>query len=190
MTVPATRPAAPAANWPRLELRWGLLVAMAVVVGGFFALSLAVGSVSIPLNAVIAILFDDVDQKRSWSHIIHAIRLPRALTAVLAGAALSASGLQMQTLFRNPLADPYIVGVSGGAALGGVLAMVLGATSALWLPGAAFLGAALSTLLLFSMARRSQQTSGLTLLLIGVVFNAFAAAIITFIKSTIIIFMH
>ena len=117
MTVPATRPAAPAANWPRLELRWGLLAAMAAVVGSFFALSLAVGSVSIPLNAVIAILFDDADQKGSWSHIIHAIRLPRALTAVLAGAALSASGLQMQTLFRNPLADPFILGEAANTAM-------------------------------------------------------------------------
>ena len=74
---------------------------------GFFALSLGVGSVSIPLDAVVAILWGEADQKPSWSHIIYAIRLPRALTAVLAGAALSASGLQMQTLFRNPLADPF-----------------------------------------------------------------------------------
>ena len=126
MTVPASTPAAPTAiPWPRLGLRWGFLAAMAAAVAGFFALSLAVGSVPIPLDAVIAILFDDADQKRSWSHIIQAIRLPRALTAVLAGAALSASGLQMQTLFRNPLADPFILGISAGASLG-VALVVLG----------------------------------------------------------------
>ena len=98
---------------------------MAAALLGFFALSLAVGSVSIPLDSVIAILWDGAGQKPSWTHIIHSIRLPRALTAILAGAALSASGLQMQTLFRNPLADPFILGISAGASLG-VALVVLG----------------------------------------------------------------
>jgi iron complex transport system permease protein len=190
MTTLETTPAAPAATpWPRLGLRWGLLAAMAAAVAGFFALSLAVGSVAIPLDAVIAILFDDADQKRSWSHIIHAIRLPRALTAVLAGAALSASGLQMQTLFRNPLADPFILGISAGASLGVALVVLgTGVTGAGLLAGlglighigvviAAVAGAAAVLGLVLLVGRRVQNN--MTLLILGLMFGYLTGAIVS-----------
>ncbi|MEE3259748.1 MAG: iron ABC transporter permease [Candidatus Latescibacterota bacterium] len=162
---------------------------MAAALVGFFALSLGVGSVSIPLDAVVEILWDDVDQKRSWSHIIHAIRLPRALTAVLAGAALSASGLQMQTLFRNPLADPFILGISAGASLGvALVVLATGVTGAGLLVGLGFLGhvgvvvaavvgAAVVLGLVLLVGRRVQNN--MTLLILGLMFGYLTGAIVS-----------
>jgi iron complex transport system permease protein len=114
-----------------------------------------------------------------------AIRWPRVVLAALAGAGLAASGVAFQAILRNPLADPYIVGVAGGAALGGVLAMVLGITASLALPMFAFSGAVASALLLFALARARGHADVLTLLLVGVVFNAFAAAVVTFLKTVV-----
>ncbi|MBL4593030.1 MAG: iron ABC transporter permease [Flavobacteriales bacterium] len=84
----------------------------------FFILDLFLGSVHIPIKNIIAILFGEIPEKESWSVIILESRLPKAIAAILCGAALSVSGLQMQTLFRNPLAGPYILGISSGAGLG------------------------------------------------------------------------
>ncbi|MCO6500027.1 MAG: iron ABC transporter permease [Vicingus serpentipes] len=84
----------------------------------FFGLDLLLGSVHIPFKEVIAILQGKSAEKESWEIIILKSRLPKAIAALLCGAALSVSGLQMQTLFRNPLAGPYILGISSGAGLG------------------------------------------------------------------------
>jgi len=116
---------------------------------------------------------------------IWAIRLPRVVLGALTGAGLGIAGVAFQGLLRNPLADPYVVGVSGGAALGGVLALMVGLSAALWLPLAAFLGAVATALLLFAVARSAGRSDPLTLLLVGVIFNAFASAIITVIKTTV-----
>jgi len=113
------------------------------------------------------------------------LRLRRVLGGALCGAGLAAAGTSFQALLRNPLADPYVVGVSGGAALGGVLALVLGIGSRWALPGFAFGGAVLSVLLLFALAQARGRTDPLTLLLIGVIFNAFAAAVVTFFKAVV-----
>jgi iron complex transport system permease protein len=94
-----------------------------------FALSLVVGSVAIPLSDVARVVLGGEASRESWTTIVQLFRLPKALTALIAGAALAVSGLQMQTLFRNPLADPYVLGVSSGASLG-VAAVVLGAGAA------------------------------------------------------------
>ena len=162
---------------------------MAAALLAFFALSLAMGSVSIPLDAVVAILWDASDQKYSWTHIIHSIRLPRALTAVLAGAALSASGLQMQTLFRNPLADPFILGISAGASLGVALVVLsTGVTGSGLLAGlgllghfgvvfAAVAGAALVLGLVMLVSRRVQHN--MTLLILGLMFGYLTGAIVS-----------
>jgi len=117
--------------------------------------------------------------------VLLALRAPRVALAALAGAGLAAAGVTFQAILRNPLADPYIVGVSGGAALGGVIAMVVGVTAPAALPMFAFAGAVLSALLLFGLARLFGRTDALTLLLIGVVFNSFAAAIVTFLKTVV-----
>ncbi|HOX43665.1 MAG TPA: iron ABC transporter permease [Myxococcota bacterium] len=116
-------------------------------------------------------------------------RLPRALLAALVGMALAAVGVAFQALLRNPLADPFIMGVSGGAALGGTLALALLGGSlgfGLALEGpAAFLGALLATLLVYWMGRVAGRVDTTTVLLVGVVFNAFASAVIMFLESTL-----
>jgi iron complex transport system permease protein len=120
------------------------------------------------------------------SDIVLRIRLPRVLLAVLVGASLSVAGVLFQALLRNPLADPYILGVSGGAALGGILVLALGGGLGLGygaVPPAAFIGSLLTLGLLFAVAGVRGRLAPTTLLLTGVVFNAFAAAAIIFTAS-------
>ena len=117
--------------------------------------------------------------------IVLRLRLPRVILAALTGAGLAAAGVTFQALLRNPLADPYIVGVSGGAALGGVVALLLGITSHIALPLFAFLGAGGTALFIFTMARWSGRSDALSLLLMGVIFNAFAGAVVTFVKTIV-----
>jgi iron complex transport system permease protein len=118
--------------------------------------------------------------------IVLAVRLPRVVLAALVGASLSVAGTLFQALLRNPLADPFVLGVSGGAALGGISVLGLGASfgiGALWVPPAAFAGALVTTLLLFAVAGARGRLSSTSLLLTGVVFNAVASAAIVFIAS-------
>ena len=84
----------------------------------FFLLNLLFGSVHIPLRSVWNILWGNTDESVIWQNIIWKSRVPQALTALVAGAGLSVSGLQMQTVFRNPLAGPSVLGISSGASLG------------------------------------------------------------------------
>jgi len=113
-----------------------LLVLLSISAFFFFIEDLFLGSVHIPFSNVIDILFTSSSEKLSWNIIVLESRLPRALTAILCGAALSISGLQMQTLFRNPLAGPYILGISSGAGLG----------VAIFIMGLGFLGISLTHL--------------------------------------------
>jgi len=145
----------------------GLLVLVAAV-------ALGIGTSQIDLLAVVRL-----------EPLVLGVRLPRVLLAALAGAGLSVAGVAFQALLRNPLADPYVVGVSGGAAVGGVIALVLGLSSAWALPLFAFGGAVASVLLLFYLAHAYGKSDPLTLLLIGVVFNSFAAAVVTFFKAVV-----
>ena len=85
---------------------------------GLFILDIALGSVAIPPGDVLAILLGKATDSPAWTSIVTQIRLPRAVTAILAGAALSVGGLLMQTLFRNPLAGPSVLGITSGASLG------------------------------------------------------------------------
>ncbi len=87
-------------------------------------LNLALGSVRIPLKDIFRVLFGQSGVKDSWAFIIQDYRLPKIVTAILAGIALGASGLQMQTMFRNPLADPFILGINSGASLGVAIAIM------------------------------------------------------------------
>jgi iron complex transport system permease protein len=147
-----------------------------------FAISLAFGSVVIPLKQVALILLG--------GDILFKFRLPKTLTAVLVGSALSVAGLQMQTLFRNPLADPYILGVSSGASLGvalvilgmgtgGALTFVagLGTFGDFTLAIAASLGAGLVLGAVLLLSRRVQNT--LTLLVVGLMFGYLASAVVS-----------
>ena len=96
------------------------LISILLIASGFicFSLDIFLGSVKIPINEIISILTGGSAKKESWEIIILNARLPKAIAAILCGAALSVCGLQMQTLFRNPLAGPYILGISSGAGLG------------------------------------------------------------------------
>ena len=85
---------------------------------GFFILNLFLGSVQIPIDDIIGILFGKEADNVIWTNIIIKSRLPQSLTAMMAGAGLAVSGLLMQTVFRNPLAGPSVLGISSGASLG------------------------------------------------------------------------
>jgi len=117
--------------------------------------------------------------------ILHAIRLPKAITAVLAGAALSVAGLIMQTLFRNPLAGPYTLGVSSGASLGVAMLTMLSVfsiqLSAFTLPVAAVIGATLVLLLVLAVSRR--VTSNVSLLIVGMMFGSIAGALVSLMQN-------
>lgn len=111
-------------------------------------------------------------------------RLPRILLGVLVGFALSSGGVAFQSLLRNPLADPYILGVSGGAALGSVIAVALGLHFT-WVSTFAFTAALLSLLLIYWIAQTKGRLPVHTLLLTGVIFNAFTFALIMFLNSVV-----
>ena len=114
-------------------------------------------------------------------NILHAIRLPKALTAILAGAALSVAGLIMQTLFRNPLAGPYTLGVSSGASLGVAFLTMCSATLVMLLPIAACIGATLVLLLVLAVSRR--VTSNVSLLIVGMMFGSIAGALVSLLQN-------
>ena len=97
---------------------------LALVIFALFILNLVMGSVPIPVEDTFRILLGDEDVKPSWQYIILESRLPQALTAILCGSALAASGLMLQTAFRNPLAGPSIFGINSGAGLGVALVML------------------------------------------------------------------
>ena len=118
--------------------------------------------------------------------IVLRVRLPRIVLALLVGASLATSGVVFQALLHNPLADPYVLGISGGAALAGITMLTFGAAAgfgAAAVPPAAFVGAAVATVALYLVAGTGGRVSPTSLLLTGVVFNASASAAIVFIAS-------
>ena len=123
MILNSDSPTAMPTHAPPRPRSWLLIVLLALLIG-VFLLSLALGSVAIPLDEIIRVLFGGQASRDAWTSIILKFRLPKALTALLAGAALGIGGLQMQTLFRNPLADPFVLGISSGASLGVALVVL------------------------------------------------------------------
>lgn len=113
--------------------------------------------------------------------ILRAIRLPKAITAVLAGAALSVAGLMMQTLFRNPLAGPYTLGVSSGASLGVAMLTMCSVAVTVFLPVAACIGATLVLLLVLAVSRRVK--SNVSLLIVGMMFGSIAGALVSLLQN-------
>ena len=103
-------------------LKYSILV---LVLLFLFGLNLSLGQVSIPLKKIMLLLFGESSGTESWDYIIYNFRLPKAIVAILVGIGLSISGLLMQTLFRNPLAGPYVMGLSSGSSLG-VAFVILG----------------------------------------------------------------
>jgi iron complex transport system permease protein len=145
-----------------------------------FALALLIGSTPIPASDVLALLLGDDGSIND--RIIDTLRLPRALSAFAVGGLLALAGCLMQVLLRNPLGDPYILGLSGGASSAVLGAMLLGLASATYAP-AALAGALLSTLLVFGLSGNSRDSRGDRLLLTGVVVAAGWAALISFVLS-------
>ena len=144
---------------------------MAVLVG------VAGGAVPMPLGEVWAALFGVGDATQVA--IVRDLRLPRIALGIAVGAGLAVSGTALQATLRNPLAEPYLLGVSGGAAAGAVLAVTLGIASPLLLPLAAFGGAAIAVLIVLLVARAvSGHADPRVLLMAGVVVGAFCTAAI------------
>ena len=137
--------------------------------------SLALGSYSIPIENLPAILTGE--QTDTDAQIVMELRWPRTLTAFVTGGLLGLAGALMQVLLRNPLADPYILGISGGAASGALLAITFGLGNE-WVNGSAFSGAMFSMLLVYLLSRTQGQNSQFHLLLSGVVLAAGWGALI------------
>ncbi len=162
------------------------LVLIFIITAGFFVADLLTGSTEIGFQEMLAWISGKADMEAGWYNAFKLFRLPRVITAILAGAALSVSGLLMQTLFRNPLAGPYILGISSGASLG-VALVVLGAGIAgttimtsefgnLWIVIAGAAGAGLIMLLISLISLRQKDI--MTLLILGVLIGAVISAVV------------
>ena len=156
-----------------------LLIILSIVV--FLFLNMVLGSVRIPMSAVWHIFTGTGDEPQTWQNIIWKSRFPQALTALVAGAGLSISGLQMQTVFRNPLAGPSVLGISSGASMGVAFVVLFSGSIG---------GVALSHLGLFgevalsiaAVAGSHKVKGNVTLLIIGVMIGYLANAIIGILK--------
>ena len=159
-----------------MRSRSAILFAMLAALTLFlFLLDLAVGAVAVPLGDVWAALTGG-DCPRATAKIILNIRLIKAVVALLAGAALSVSGLQMQTLFRNPLAGPYVLGISSGASLGVALVVLAGFGSSIGIAGAAWLGASLVLVVIAAVGHRIKDI--MVILILGMMFSSGVGAIV------------
>ena len=166
------------------------LIGLVVLLLALGCLSLSLGSVLIPADQVLTILAGGTPEKASWGTIVLQFRFPRVLTAGLAGAALAVSGLQMQTLFRNPLAGPFVLGINAGASLGVALVVLairlvggtvwgqgLGWLGNIGVVTAAGLGSALSLVLVLAVARHVQNS--MTLLILGLMVGYITNGLVT-----------
>ena len=152
-----------------------------------FLVNLSLGSVYIPFGSILSGLFTDYPLEESWLFILKDYRLPKATTAILVGGGLSVSGLLMQTLFRNPLAGPFVLGISSGASLG-VAFLVLGSglitgfsASVLTGPWAMVLASAIGSflVLLAVVGAANKIKDPMTLLIIGLMFGSLTGAVVS-----------
>jgi iron complex transport system permease protein len=169
-----------------------VILILSAVLTAVFIVSLMSGPEDVhPLSLIRHLFSEGIGLDATEQTILFSIRLPRILLAAIVGAALSSSGVIFQALLRNPLADPYILGISGGAAVGAIIGIMAGGvlsgasagggTMPIGVPLSAFLGAMTTIILLFGASARSHRDGqGNTLLLTGVIINAFFSAIIMF----------
>jgi len=173
-------------------LFWMIILSGCLIAVGVLAVS--TGAVSIQLSKTWSILlhhFLGLTPSVEWtggdSSIILNLRWPRVISGALVGAALSIAGAVLQALLRNPLADPYVLGISSGAAVGAILAILFGLGSTVLgsyaIPGAAFGGALLTLLFVYFLARVQGRLPSQTMLLAGVIVSSFFSAIIMFLIS-------
>ena len=158
-----------------------LLLGLLLIISAFLGLSM--GSTEQNIRQILAVLAGHADQYPTLSSIVWRIRLPRVVLAALAGATLSLGGLVFQALLRNPLAEPYILGVSGGSAVGAIIGILLGMSP---FPGVAFFafaGSMATLLLVLLIASTRSAMKKDTLILAGVMVNAFCSSVIMFLIS-------
>lgn len=163
--------------------RRALLVIAVLLAAGLLSLAgaLLVGSYSIAPGEVWARLVGN-GGSGTGADIVLGLRLPRALAAFACGALLALAGALMQVLLRNPLADPYVLGISGGAGIGALLAMLLG-LAGIFIPALAFVGALAAMFLVFGLARGDGSWTQTRLLLTGVVISAGCGAVVALILT-------
>ncbi len=165
--------------------RPALIIFLVIIMVLVAITSLSIGPADISFSQTLKIclakmhLIDHKDINPLYENIILHIRFPRVFLAIITGMALAVAGAVLQALLRNPLADPYILGISSGAALGATLAIVLGLISLISLAG--FLGAVLAMFLVYNLARTGHKISTNTLLLAGVIVSVFLSALISLI---------
>ena len=156
----------------RSTILFSILITLTV---SLFLLDLAVGTVNIPVRDVWAALTGG-DCPPATKKIVLNIRLIKAVVALLAGASLSVSGLQMQTLFRNPLAGPYVLGISSGASLGVALVVLAGVGSSIGIAGAAWTGAATVLIVITAVGCRIKDI--MVILILGMMFSSGVGAVV------------
>ena len=157
----------------------GLTIALIIVVIN----ALSTGAYTIPFSELLKVLFQGPATNAGTDSVSHAIfwnvRLPRVILAIVVGASLAVAGVVMQGVFRNPLAEPATVGVSGGAAVGAVIAITLGLSRiTLGVQVFAFIGGTLATAVVYGLSRVDGKTDIVTLILTGIAINALSGALI------------
>ena len=164
-------------------LRTTLFVLLSIAIVALAIADMLIGSVAIPVREVVSSLWGGVTQA-DYAHIIYDMRMPKVLVAIFAGMALSASGLLMQTLFRNPLAGPYVLGINSGASFGVALftlAVPMMAINAPWLydigvTGVALIGSAAILLMVMALSRRIKSIS--VILILGMMLGSAISAVV------------
>ncbi len=162
-------------------------MALAIALIITVVVNISLGSVHIPFIDILASIVNDSESNETWNYIVLNYRIPKAITAILVGSGLAIGGLLMQTLFRNPLAGPYVLGISSGASLG-VAILILGSSiiggsflafsnSSILLSIAASLGSFLVLFAVMIVSRKVKNT--MTILIIGLMFGSITAAVIS-----------
>ena len=163
-----------------------LFIFLTIGVAVLFLTNISLGSISIPIKSLIKLFLGESSGKDTWDYILINYRLPKAITAVLVGMGLSISGLLMQTLFRNPLAGPYVLGLSSGSSLG-VAFVILGASivpnfmasillSSYGIVIASSLGSLIVLIAVLILSHRLRDT--MAILIVGLMFGSFTSAIV------------
>lgn len=165
--------------------KYHLILLLLLLVAAF--LNLMAGSVQIPIKAVWEILTNNFSGKPSWEYIVLEYRLPKLVIACFVGMSLSVAGMMMQTLFQNPMAEPYVLGVSSGASLGVAICILGGSllplslqnllTSQTALVVSALAGSVLVMLIVLAISQRIRQSA--TLLIVGLMFSSFTGAFVS-----------
>jgi iron complex transport system permease protein len=168
----------------------GICALLAAVLFVAVVISLRLGAYPMSFRAILESLYQNAvgrgDQIPSdYRLVIFGLRLPRIAFGIIVGAALAVSGAGFQALLRNPLADPYVLGVSSGAAVGAIVALIFAPHIPLVMEGAAFAGAGLTIAAVYFLGRRGGQIDTTTLLLAGIISASFLSAIISFLETTL-----